>query len=470
MRKKIITLACLAAAVVILLLVYAGAKKNNAQKPDANPEPEVVSSGRYKLVSFDIADVKEIDTGKVVFEISDDGISVKDRDMSLLDEEKIVLEINALTNISSDNEVEKDCKDTEKYDLEKFAQCRVTYTMKDDSTKQFEIGALTPDGEYYYALSDNNVYTIGKTTGDRIMQDVTDLADLSMDVLDPNALTMLEVTQKGRDDLRVSFDSKNEITNESSDKSGLATLIMHSPIENLIVYPYNLESGLLYNYDSFKLTKMVDFGSGSFAEYGLDDPVMKIAMADSEKSVTLAVGNLTEDGSEYYVTPYGNAAVYTMPKEALEPFFNYDIINFIQKFIALHYRYELSDIDIKSVYGDYTVEFKEEGDKKLTEENGSYKDKRQEYINGKAADSEKFVNYYELLVGLTFDALKEYETTGEPQAEISYHLLDGSEDKVVFYDYDDTFFAAVKGDEQQKMLINKQQVKQAIDKAKELLD
>ena len=470
MKKKIITLACLAAAVIILLLVYAGAKKNNAQKPDANPEPEVVSSGQYKLVSLDIADVKEIDTGKVVFEISDDGISVKDRDMSLLDEEKIVLEINALTNISSDNEVEKDCKDTEKYDLEKFAQCRVTYTMKDDSTKQFEIGALTPDGEYYYALSDNNVYTIGKTTGDRIMQDVTELADLSMDILDPNALTMLEVTQKGRDDLRVSFDSKNEITNESSDKSGLATLIMHSPIENLIVYPYNLESGLLYNYASFKLTQMVDFGSVNFSEYGLDDPVMKIAMADSEKSVTLAVGNLAEDGSEYYVTPYGNAAVYTMPKEALEPFFNYDIINFIQKFIALHYRYELSDIDIKSAYGDYTVEFKEEGDKKLTEENGSYKDKRQEYINGKAVDSEKFVDYYELLVGLTFDALKEYETTGEPQAEISYHLLDGSEDKVVFYDYDDTFFAAVKGDEQQKMLINKQQVKQAIDKAKELLD
>ncbi|MBQ6555650.1 MAG: hypothetical protein IJL89_10490, partial [Firmicutes bacterium] len=121
MKKKMITLACLALAVIILLLVYAGAKKNNAQKPDANPESEVVSSGQYKLVSLDIADVKQIDTGKVVFEINDDGISVKDRSMSLLDEEKIVMEINALTNISSDNEVEKDCKDTEKYDLEKFA-------------------------------------------------------------------------------------------------------------------------------------------------------------------------------------------------------------------------------------------------------------------------------------------------------------------------------------------------------------
>ena len=474
MKKKLITLACLAAAVVVLLGVYAGAKKNNEQRPDEQTDTLAQQAEpKYSVVTYKPEEIKSVNistSDDITFLVKDEGIVIENADMTLLKPELVSLMFNALINVRSDNLVGEFDDPAEKERYVPQGGAVVHYITADEEAELF-IGNETPDKNYYYVnkQGSNEIYTVDKATCERIMQKVTDLADLTLDKLDPNALTMLEVTQKGREDLKVSFDKENKISAESHDKNGLATLVMHSPIENLLVYPYNIESGLLYDYDKFKLDKMVELGDEKYADYGLDDPTMTIAMADTENSVTLRVGKKTEDGGSYYVTPYGNKGVYTMSENALAPFFDYDIINFIQKFIALHYRYTLSDIEIKSVYGDYTVEFKEEDGKTLTEENGNYKDKRQEYINGKAVDSDAFTAYYELLVGLTFDALKEYEPTGEPQAEICYHLLDGSEDKVVFYDYDETFFAAVKGGGELKMLINKQQVKQAVDKAKELL-
>lgn len=476
MKKKAAMLIGLAAAILILLAVYAGAKRNNADKPAEDPDINTASSGEYKLIACDPADLSKIEVtnenGDIVFDISNEGITVQGADMALLDDEKVVLEINSLTRISSDNEVEKgnDGQYMDKYGIgPDVSSAEIKYSFADGSEKSISLGDITPDGQYYYAASENNVYTIGKTVGDTVKQGVTDLAELDMDLIDPNAVAMLEVRQKDRDDLRISFEKENELSNDQLDKSGLQTLVMHSPIENILVYPYNLETGLLYNYDSFVLEKMVEIGDENFDKYGLADPVMSIAMADTEESVTLKVGNKTEDGASFYVTPYGNKAVYTMPEKALQPFFDYEIIDFIQKFIALHYRYTLSGFDISSVYGDCKVEFKEEDGKTITEENGSVKDTRQEYVNGKPADSDKFAAYYELVVGLTFDALEEVQPSGEPQAEIAYHLLDGTEDTVRFYNYDDNFFVAVKdGNEGSlNMLITKQQVKQVVDKAKE---
>ncbi len=483
MKKKAVLFIALLAAMAVLLAVYASVK-NSGKSGAAEPEPEVMTSGKYKLVELAPEDIDSIfvDNGKnggFYMDVTDDGIIVKDGenmpvDMSLLDDEKTLLELRSLINISSDNEVEKTEGGVipDKYGLdEEKAAAKVYYHLKDGSEQQLYLGVITPDEKYYYAaVSLTEVYTIGKTTGDNILKSVEELADLDMEKLDPNALAMLEIVQEGREDLRISFEKENENSNDSLNKNGLQTLVMHDPIPDLLVYPYNLETGLLYNYENFTIEKMVEIGDKNFAEYGLDKPVMSIAMADTEASVTLKVGKETEDGKGYYVTPYGNKAVYTMTKTALEPFFDYNIIDFIQKFVALHYRYELSDIDIKSDYGDYTVEFKEENGKTLTEENGTPIDKRQEYINGKAVDSEAFVDYYELLVGLTFDALEDVRPQGEPHTVITYHLLDGTEDKVSFYDYDENFFVAVKDGSEGalNMLITKQQVKQALDRAAEL--
>ena len=74
------------------------------------------------------------------------------------------------------------------------------------------------------------------------------------------------------------------------------------------------------------------------------------------------------------------------------------------------------------------------------------------------------------MTGLTFDALDENEPKGEPQAVITYKMLDGSTDTTTYYNYDETFYTAVKEGSESgyNMLINKQQVKQAIEKANEV--
>ena len=116
------------------------------------------------------------------------------------------------------------------------------------------------------------------------------------------------------------------------------------------------------------------------------------------------------------------------------------------------------------------MEFKEEGENKFIVENDVTKDKRNAYINGKLADTDSFANYYELLTGLTFDALDEGEPQGEPQVVITYKMLDGKEDTTTYYNYDDTFYLAVKEDSNMNMLITKQSVKQAVETANKLLE
>ncbi len=473
MKKKMIMLGGLLAAVVVLLAVY-GIAKNKKPVEEPAEEPNVITSEqKYEVLNYEPEDIESIDVGgRIKFLVGEKGIEIENVDLALMDNDLVVMMFNALVKINSDNEVgEFSGSDLAQFGLD-APQTTVDYTTKKGNSTLY-IGNETPDGNYFYIKKADSdmVYTMGKMTGERIMQDITEMADLDIATLDPKGLTRLEVKQKDREDLSVTFDKDDEQANANLDKSGLQTLVMHKPVENLLVYPYNLETGLLYNYDKFKLTKMVELGDGNFAAYGLDEPQMTILMADLESGCVVAVGKLTEDGKDCYVTADGKKAVYTMPKDALDPFFNYNIVDFIQKFIALHFRDTLESVDIKSVYGDYTVEFKEEGDKKITvDENNVTRDKRREYINGKPADSEKFVDYYELLTGLTFDALDENEPKGEPQAVITYKMLDGSTDTTTYYNYDETFYTAVKEGSESgyNMLINKQQVKQAIEKANEV--
>lgn len=475
MKKKMIMLAGLLIAAAALLGVYGIAKNRPKDTPAEDPGlTDNMGEGLIDVVSYAPDDIKsiKISTDSVLtFLVSDRGIEIENIDPALMKQELVSLMFNALISVRSDNKVGEFTGDElGRFGLEpQSVAANVVYTAKSGDETLY-IGALSPDNNYYYAkkASDDTVYTIDKTVGDRIMQDVTAMADLSIDILDANGLAKLEVKQKNRDDLIISFEKENEKANENLDKSGLQTLVMHKPIENLLVYPYNLETGLLYNYDKFTINKMVEPGSEGFAKYGLDDPQMTILMADTKNGVSLSVGNLDETGENYYVCPNGQRAVYTMSKAALDPFFNYNIVDFIQKFIALHFRDTVESIDIRSVYGNYTVEFKEEGENKITVENGVTRDKRREYINGKPVLSDDFSDYYELLTGLTFDALDESTPNGEPQAVITYKMLDGTVDTTTYYSFDDTFFLAVKEDSNTNMLITKQQVKQAIEKANDL--
>ena len=243
MKKKMIMLAVLLLAGAALLGIYGYAKKQ--PKPEPEPaQPAVSEQSKYKLIDIKPEDVKSIAVeggGKsVVFTVSDSGISVENADMALLDKELVVMMFNALVSVSSDNKISEP-EALSVYGLDVPQACAEYETA--NGSKTLFIGDITPDGSYYYAMTggDTAVYTIGKMTGERIMQDVTAMADLDIAVLNANGLSRLEVKQKDRDELSISFDKENSAANANLDKSGLQTLVMHKPIENLLVYPYNLE-------------------------------------------------------------------------------------------------------------------------------------------------------------------------------------------------------------------------------------
>ena len=115
------------------------------------------------------------------------------------------------------------------------------------------------------------------------------------------------------------------------------------------------------------------------------------------------------------------------------------------------------------------MDFRAEGENKIfTDEEGVLRDNRNTYINDKKIEKKEFSDFYEAVVGLSFDDVVEnVAPTGEPVGKITFKLTDGITDTEEFYDYDTNFYRVKKG-EDASFIIDKQDIQTLLTQAKEL--
>jgi len=148
----------------------------------------------------------------------------------------------------------------------------------------------------------------------------------------------------------------------------------------------------------------------------------------------------------------------------------YEVFDFIEKFVALNYRVNVESIDINSPKGNYKITFSDDMSEENIEEKNVMKDNRKGFINGQELDNDSFSEFYELLIGITFDNIdKNYSVSGEPVVSIKYNLKDGSYQNINFYEYDNSFYLADNG-KLDKLVVHKHNVDIMLDKAKQLLE
>ena len=236
-------------------------------------------------------------------------------------------------------------------------------------------------------------------------------------------------------------------------------------MEGASVYPYNLESSLLSTCSSITLGDVVDAQPTDYARYGLDVPRLTVRLRDNSGSLEIKAGNDAGDGNVYVMVD-DSVSVFTMDASLLEPFDDYTITDFIEKFVALHSRSDVSRVDMVSEFGTVDLEFREDGENKITtDENGAVQDNRLAILNGKTVEGDDFADFYELLVGLSFDQIGEHtQKSGEPAVTLTYTLLDGTVETTEFYTFNDNFYSVGK-DGEYDMLVSKQSVKQIVDRA-----
>jgi hypothetical protein len=319
------------------------------------------------------------------------------------------------------------------------------------------------------------VYIIDALAGKAISSTYNELIDKSVQKIDSSSVTKLDLKREGQDDVLVVFDKEDATSDTYHNTVGLAALTMKKPLENMIVYPYNLESAVLYNTGNLIINDLADIAPTDLSKYGLDNPVLTVSLEDIDgNSIEIKVGDkaeeYTKDDVEYYYAMFDDKPqVFTIDTRSIKPFEKAKMVDFIQNFITLYKRSEVESIEIKTKDKTYDITFKKEGENDfVTDDDGTQRDNRNTYINGTLVEKKAFSDFYESICALSFDDLDETATPNdEPEVTISFKMLNGGSDKAEYYNYNDNFYCVKKGDNC-SMLINKQAVNKLISDAEKL--
>ena len=235
------------------------------------------------------------------------------------------------------------------------------------------------------------------------------------------------------------------------------------------------EATALEDASALNVEKLVDPKPTELSKYGLDNPEMEVVLKDRNTELTVKVGSQVQDDSDIdyrYVQINNRNEVFTMDQRALQSFFDADIVDFVQPFVSLHSRSSVNKIEAENNDKKFNVEFKSEGENTFVKtKEGVEKDNRNAYVSGKLVKRELFSPFYQNIVGLSFDSiLKENaNVSGTPQAVITYVMKDGSKEKIEFYNYDDNYYVAKKG-ESSTLVVNKQSVRKLFLDAEKVLN
>jgi hypothetical protein len=484
MKKKIILLSVAVLLLVLLLVVYfvksnADKKAKQEQLEAENPIAQLDQSGtRLTESTADEISLISLSNGDVNISIKKQKDNWVCGDYPDYDYDQSAMQniVYCFTGLYAANTVAENIDDLQKYGLDNPVVTASSEDKKGNKQTVY-LGNQTPDNTYYYAMvdGDNTVYIIDALAGKALSSTYNDLVDKSVNSIDTSSVTKLDLKREGEDDVLVVFDKEDSTSESYHNTVGLAALTMKKPLENMIVYPYNLESAVLSNALLLKISDLADMSQNDLGKYGLDNPKLSISIEDIDgNSIEVKVGNEatefnTDDAQYYYAIFDDKPEVFTIDTRAIKPFKEAKIIDFIQNFITLYKRSEVESIEIDSKDKTYNISFKSEGENDfVTDDDGTQRDNRNTYINETLVEREAFSDFYESICALSFDDLDENATTsGEPEVVVSFKMLDGSSDRAEYYNYNDNFYCVKKGDNS-SMLINKQAVNKLISDAEKL--
>ncbi len=336
-----------------------------------------------------------------------------------------------------------------------------------DSSLTFSVGNKTADGYGYYANTSesDSVYVINDTFAKKYFYGLNDLLDKSLQEINYSEICYVSVTDNTKNEnLVITYpDSPQTSDSLGTDKNTLTTLVMEEPVSGLSVYPYNLETTIFSGKSNIRLVNIVDTAPKDLSVYGLENPRYKISFGDTQNTLSFEIGGAADENHSYCRIPE-SSMVYTMQNPAFEPVVNYNIYEFIERFVDLRYRRDINEADIKCADGkEYTLVF---GEDSINEENI---DNRTAYLNGHEYSRTELSDFYQLLAGITFERIDEtVKPDGDAELVITYKLLDGSECEDAYYNYDANYYTVAKNGEPTGLMVSKSYVSRMLNKAAEL--
>jgi hypothetical protein len=359
------------------------------------------------------------------------------------------------------------------------------FEYTDGTSVKVNIGMQTPAKDFYYMTVDGDpaLYMTYTSTGADFFNTYDDLADKSIAAIDGTTLQYVNIGRKGKSPIEFAYNGTDEELASDIEQFGGVTLYMKSPYDGWELYANNFQTNVLEPMSGIVMNELVDIDAADLSKYRLDDPELDIWLKDSANEMHILVGGdaPSEDAegadaapaSLAYAKFFDYPHVYTIDKKYLAGFANINTFTFTQRFIALINIDDCEGINITAPGKSFDIVIEHETitptpapaaaspDPSATPTPTPIPEKLiHPSVNGQAVQDEAFKDYYQTLIGLSYDTeVDSFEKSGEPLATISYDLAQGKDDvKISLYQYDQNFYAVEKDGAPIRFVISKQYV------------
>ena len=341
-------------------------------------------------------------------------------------------------------------------------QATATYTLADGTSNTIEIGNQTPNqnGYYFRVAGDPTVYVASDFYIEPFLLRVDDLRDRSLPNIPLESITYFRLERRDAPTIEISRRIEIE-TEEDPFVSQFAGLVMNQPYERTRGVASDRFQELLESLPQFSVDQFVAEEPADLSTYGLNPPVAELVMANDEDSIHYLIGEAGEMGGRYIKQP-DESAVYTARGDF--DFLDAAAFTLVDKFALIP---NIQDVSAFRIEGPDTVYLgsieREPGAEEDDDPEATY------FLDGEQIPEDPFKNFYQVLIGVLFDAELREPVEFEPEVTISYEMTDGTTRSIQLVPYDENFYAVFQ-DGLAEFLASRRQVQRVFDGAADLLE
>lgn len=325
--------------------------------------------------------------------------------------------------------IEENPADLSKYGLDN-PTTKVKLGMADGTTKEIDVGALTPtqEGVYVKNKDEKKVYVVGMYYQTKFEYSRGFFAVKDILPVDPTTIKNISYEKNG--ELQYAFDIKSasdvDITAPIKEKAESTEVAKMS--EALV---------------KLAIKDVVDV-SPDLAKYGLDKPAFAVEFGDGKATKKILVGKELEKGTTAYAKFAEGKSIFTIDVSALN-FLDMKFSDVVSSFVFLPNIADVSRVDLtidgKTVVSDINT-VKDDSDKDTFKVDG--KDANMKNASGKSV----FRNFYSAMIGITmfkYEPQPDFKPSGTPDVTIKYYMKPDSKPVTIEYiSKDENYYYAMK--------------------------
>ena len=341
-------------------------------------------------------------------------------------------------------------EDTHGMDLTEFGldppQAVFTAHYTNGGTASIYLGNETPDRQRFFVMvsGDPAMYLLPRFTVSWMLSEAEDLLCRAFPPLHTDSLTLFYLAQRGRDTLEITRTDDPELLATLPDMGFAPAVALQPPaLAGRTADTFNLNRMVLEDFFAgFRLGDVADIAPDDLAPFGLDDPYIDFRFETDDGFVHLRFGDTLSreiDGQNVphiYVMHNDRPHVFMAELSAVNPIIDLNVMHFITRFIAL-----VNILDVERIGVTHGTVPERNLDMVINHDFSQGNNDIFPTINGVSVEAASFRTLYRLLISIGADSpLDPSPPQGTPAFTVTFYLLDGTQTKIDFYDFDGNFY------------------------------